>query len=112
MKRVETDRGSGEFVNAVQDADLERLRPVFAETQREWFEEWMGRGQRDEGSCCLGIGISVFYLPPRARQPQRRQVIAWTWSQGDFEAERTKATPIDRLAQYGVTAVYDCGRMD
>lgn len=112
MKTVETYRGSGEMVNAVQDADLERLQPVFAEIQREWFAEWMARGQRDEGSSCLGIGISVYYLPPRARQPVRRQVIAWTWSQGDFEAERTRATPINRLAEHGVTAAYDCGRMD
>ena len=112
MKTVETYKGSGESVNAVQDADLDRLRDVFAEVQREWFAEWMARGQRDEGSCCLGIGISVYYLPPRARQPIRRQVIAWTWSQGDLEAERTKATPINRLAEHGVAAVYDCGRMD
>ena len=112
MKTLETYKGSGEFVNALQYADLERLRPVFAEVQREWFAEWVARGQVDEGSCCLGIGVSVYYLPPRARQPVRRQVIAWTWSQGDFEADRTKATPINRLAQYGATAVYDCGRMD
>jgi hypothetical protein len=112
MKRVETYRGSGEYVNAVQDADLERLRPVFAEAQREWFAEWVARGQRDEGSCCMGVGISVYYLPPRARQPQRRQVIAWTWSQGDLEADRTQATPINRIAQHGASATYDWGRMD
>ena len=112
MKTVETYTGSGEYVTALQDADLASMLPIFREIEGEWYREWIARGQKDEGSCCLGIGISVYYLPPRARQPQRRQVIEWTWSQGDFEAERTKATPINRLAEHGVTAVYNCGRLD
>lgn len=112
MKTVETYRGSGETVNALQAADMDRLQPVFAEIEREWLELWKARGCRDEGSCCLGVGVSVYFLPPRARTPQRVQVIRWLGSQGDFEAERTKSLPIDRLAAHGATAVYDCGNMD
>ena len=105
-------RVKGEVEKDLPPKKETKLYIAMTEVQREWFAEWVARGQKDEGSCCLGIGISVYYLPPRARQPVRRQVIAWTWSQGDFEAERTKATPINRLAQYGAAAVYDCGRMD
>jgi hypothetical protein len=112
MKNVETYKGSGEMVSALQDADIEQMRPIFREIEYAWYEQWLARGQKDEGSCCLGIGISVYYLPPRARYPRLRQVIQWTWSQGDFEAERTKDTPIKALAKYGASAVYNCGRMD
>lgn len=112
MKTVETYKGSGEFVVALQDADIDTMRPIFREAEREWYRAWVARGCKDEGSCCLGVGVSVYYLPPRARTPQRRQVIAWNGSQGDFEAERTKEVPIGLLAQHGVPAAYDCGRLD
>ena len=112
MKRVETYKGSGEFVNAVQDSDLKLLRPVFAEAEREWLDLWIARGQVDEGSCIMGVGVSVFYLAPRARAPKRQQVVRWLGSQGDFEAERTKAVPIGRIEKSGATAVYDFGWMD
>jgi hypothetical protein len=112
MKTVETYKGSRRFVQALQDADIEALRPVVREIEQEWFDLWVSRGQRDEGSCIVGVGVSIYYLPPRARHPRERQVIRWTWSQGDFEAERTKELPIKRLAKHGATAVYNCGRMD
>lgn len=112
MKTVETYKGSGNYVNALQNAELEKMRPIFKQIETAWCDEWIARGQKDEGSCCLGVGISVYYLPPRSRQPRLVQVIGWTWSQGDFEAERTKGTPIKMLADLGVSATYDCGRLD
>jgi hypothetical protein len=112
MKRVETYKGSGEFVNAVQDTDLSELRPVFEQAKDAWHDEWVRRGSDQRGSCCIGIGISVYYLPPRARQPRPRQVIYWSFSQGDFGAEATKETPIQMLAARGVDAYYNCGRLD
>jgi hypothetical protein len=112
MKTVETYKGSGERVAALQDSDMARMAESFQQIEREWYSEWVARGCIDEGSCIMGVGISVYYLPPRARTPQRRQVIRWNGSQGDFEAERTKGTPIGRLAEMGVQAFYDCGWMD
>jgi hypothetical protein len=112
MRRVETYKGSKDFVLALEPDDLEALLPQCAEIQRRWHGEWLTRGQRDEGSCCLGVGVSVYYLPPGKRKPERRQVISWTWSQGDLEADRTRHLPLGMLAEHGVLGVYDCGRMD
>jgi hypothetical protein len=112
MKRVETYKGSGDFVNAVQEADLASLRPVFKQAEDAWYSEWVARGCKDEGSCCLGVGVSIYYLPSRARQPRPMQVIYWNGSQGDFEAERTKQTPIRMLTERGIDAFYNCGRLD
>ena len=112
MRRVETYRGSGEFVNAVESSDLQRLRGDFARIEDAWYQEWRARGCKDEGSCCLGVGVSVYHLPPRARQPRKVQVIQWNGSQGDLEAARTKGIPLRALSELGVDGVYDCGRMD
>jgi hypothetical protein len=56
--------------------------------------------------------VSVYHIPPRARQPRKVQVIQWNGSQGDLEAARTKGIPLRALAELGVDGVYDCGRMD
>jgi hypothetical protein len=112
MKRVETYKGSGEFVTAMNDSDLKRMKHVIRDASEAWFSAWVRDGEVDEGSCCLGIGIDVFYLPPRARYPRIRQVIRWTWTQGDFGAERTKEVPLRMLKDAGIDARYNCGRMD
>lgn len=112
MKRVETYRGSGEYVDALQDADLRSLSPCIAYARDAWHEAWLEGGCVDEGSCCVGIGIEVWYLPPRARNPRLRTVIAWNWTQRDFGAYATKDTPLRILAEEGVKGIYNCGRMD
>lgn len=112
MRKVETYKGSGEYVNALESHDLERLRPEFSRIEHAWYREWIARGRVDEGSCCLGVGVSVYHVPPRARSPKRVQVIRWNGSQGDFEADRTKGIPLRMLSDLGVDGVYDCGWMD
>jgi len=112
MKRVETYKGSGEFVDALQDKDLEKARWQIHDARDAWYAAWLKDGCVDDGSCCLGIGIDVFYLPPRARYPRIRQVIRWTWTQGDFGAERTKEVPLRMLKDAGIDARYNCGNMD
>jgi hypothetical protein len=112
MRRVETCRGSKRFVLALDPEDLIELGPTFDAVRLEWAKEWQRRGSRDEGSCCLGVGVSVYYLPPGKRRPERKQVISWTWSQGDLEADRTRHLPLGMLAEHGVLGVYDQGNMD
>jgi len=68
MRRVETYRGSKDFVLALEPADLEYLTPTFDRVRLEWAKEWQRRGCKDEGSCCLGVGVSVYYLRPGKRK--------------------------------------------
>lgn len=112
MRNVETFRGSGRFVTALDDADMEEFSVVFSRITEAWAGEWVERGRRDEGTCCLGVGVSVYRLKPGARKPEKVQVIPWTWSQGDLEAQRTKYLPLGMLAERGILGVYDCGFMD
>ena len=112
MRNVETYRGSGEYVTALSDDDMASLQPEFDRIRIEWYREWVRRGSVDEGSCCLGVGVSVFHLPGRKRTPVRKQVISWTWSQGDLEADRTRHLPLGMLADLGVPGFYNCGFMD
>lgn len=112
MKQVARYPGSSEMVMAVQNADLERLAPVIEQAKQAWFDAWVRDGRQDRGSSILGVGISVWYLPPRARRPQRHQIIYWGWCQGDLEASRLKRIPMDILRDAGLEPMYDCGVMD
>ena len=112
MRLVEKYKGSDTLVTALDDQELAAVRQRCGDIQTKWYQEWLARGAKDEGSCCMGVGVSVYHLRPGKRKPERVQVISWTWSQGDLEADRTRHLPLGMLAEHGVLGVYDCGRMD
>jgi hypothetical protein len=111
MKKVELWKG-GDQVTAYQDADLLPLQAVFKIAEDAWHTVWVARGCIDEGSCILGVGISIWYLAPGKRKPERLQVVRWKGSQGDFEASRLKSIPMDILSKAGLEPMYDAGVMD
>lgn len=103
----------GQMIECYQDKDLEKFSKDFEEIQDRWFEIWKARGSKDEGTCCLGVGLRVNYVAPRCRTPKSKLVVNWTWSQGDLEAQRTKDEILELCESYGLTGVsYECGRMD
>ena len=103
----------GRIVECYQDKDLEKLAKDFEEIQDRWFEIWKSRGSVDDGTCCVGVGLSVNYVPPRGRTPKTKLVVRWEWSQGDLEAQRTKNEILKVCENYGITGVsYEYGRMD
>ena len=54
-------------VNAYQKKDLDNIRPVLQEAKRIWHDEWVRQGRTDNGTCCGGKGIQIWYLKPRGR---------------------------------------------
>lgn len=111
MKQITRYDGTTELV--YQDADLDRLTPVFRKLEAAWTRLWQERGSKDEGTCCLGVGFSVRYVGPRKRKAEDRMVIRWQGSQGDSEAQRTKDAVLGWLADLGIEGVrYEYGVMD
>jgi hypothetical protein len=69
----------------------------------------------DKGSCVLGAGIVVAFLPPRCRHAVDQEIIAAneaTNAQGSCVWEESVRDVIAFLARRGIVARYECGRMD
>lgn len=69
----------------------------------------------DRGSCVLGAGIVVRYLPPRCRNAIDKMIISSsdvTGAQGASIWEASTEEVICFLAERGIDASYEFGRMD
>ena len=69
----------------------------------------------DKGSCVLGAGLVVRYLPPRCRRDVEHEIISArdaTSAQGSCVWEESKDEVIAFLAARGIVASYACGNMD
>lgn len=110
MKQVEIY--PGRIVTAYQDADLVKLHELALVAESLWYHEWLGKGQPDRGTCTLGKGFEIYYLPKRARKPIRRKIVHCNFVQGNVTAYETGHVVKKFLAEHGVQAEYDDGVMD
>lgn len=104
--------GSPETVKAYQREDIERLREVIHNAEHLWFNEWVEQGSKDEGSCCGGKGIEVWFIAPRKRCAQPRNIIHCSWVQGNIAAQRTVKSALAYLKANGIECRYNDGWMD
>lgn len=110
MKQVEIY--PGRIVTAYQDKDLVNLHGLALAAESLWYNEWVKQGSHDEGSCCLGKGFEIYYLPKRARRPVPRMIVHCNFVQGNVSAYKTGHVVKDYLAKHGVLADYNDGVMD
>lgn len=69
----------------------------------------------DEGSCVVGAGISIYFIPPRCRNYRRSYIIRAddvTNCQGSLSWERDIEKVIEYLKNNGIDCHYNGGRMD
>ena len=105
--------GNTETVNAYQEVDLVKLKPIIDLARQAWYAEFLALGAKDEGSCVLGNGIEVWYLKKWGRFAKRLTIISPRWCQGNLAAQYSMHVPLSILKNAGVEdAVYDDGRMD
>jgi hypothetical protein len=114
---MKTATHGNEQVECYQDAELttaefvqtcEAVKELWRTRCREYVEQ---HGQR--GTAVIGAGFTVWYLPPRARKPQRKMIldsplgfqgsIVWESSRGEIEKAFTDA---------GIEVHYEWGSMD
>ena len=116
MKNLETYKNSGDFVNALEQKDIDEIKPELAETQLIWVREWKSQGSTDEGTCCGGKGLEVWVVKPRGRKPEKMNIVKCSWVQGNMSASRSHESALLRLNEvlkpYGVKANYNDGWMD
>lgn len=92
---------------AMQDADLDRAMPLFAEARRMWAHD--GQHVEGRGSAVIGAGIGVMYIPPRCRNPRERVVVECPFQ---TDGAITVWRPLLFLARHGIPAFHVYGRLD
>jgi hypothetical protein len=98
---------------AWQKPDLIARNYHFAKAKEIWYQEWLRLGSPDEGSCCGGKGIELYYLRPRARACRPVNVVSCDWVQGNISASRSVQPALDYLKSVGIEdARYNDGWMD
>jgi hypothetical protein len=98
-------------VKAYQREDVIELQPVFGAAEQLWFDSWQEQGRKDEGSCCGGKGIQVWFLGPRKRAAQPRTIIRCDWVQGNLSAQASVEAALAYLKEQGIEAEYYDGWM-
>jgi hypothetical protein len=113
MKTVKTFyAGSDVTVNAYQPDDIQTHRDAIKTAENIWYDEWQKQGAKDEGTCCGGKGIEVWFLDKRKRFAQPRNIIRCSWVQGNLSASRSVQPALDYLRANGIEASYNDGWMD
>ena len=110
MKKVEI--WAGKVVNAYTFVELELLCTVGKKAQDLWYEEWKNQGGKDEGTCCGGKAIRVYFIPKGKRKVEEVPIAACSWVQGNISASKSVAPALAYLAQMGIEAEYYDGWMD
>lgn len=99
-------------ITAYQPKDLERLRKHGDEASELWYSEWHKQGSNDNGTCCGGKAIRVWYLDKGKRIPTEKAIVRCTWVQGNTSASQSVKPALDYLKAQGIEAEYYDGWMD
>jgi hypothetical protein len=100
-----------------KQADLEKMRSLIAKATEIWKEASLKEFQKtgDRGSCVLGDGITIYYIPPRCRKPVELFIIpsrTVAFAQGSLHYEANYHLALDFLRENGVECRYNHGWMD
>lgn len=116
MKKLETYKKSGNFINALEQKDIDEIKPKLLEITNDWYLEWKKQGSIDEGTCCGGKGFEVWFVRPRGRKPETMNIVNCSWVQGNISAYKSHKVALSKLNQilkpYNVEAKYNDGWMD
>jgi len=100
------------LINAYQDVDLRHASEVIAVAKDMWYQEWVKSGIGDQGTCCGGKAIRVWYLGKGKRKPEQKSIVYCGFVQGNVAASRTVQPALDFLQSKNVNAEYYDGWMD
>ncbi|MAE51588.1 MAG: hypothetical protein CMH27_07240 [Micavibrio sp.] len=99
-------------VLAYQPEDLEKLNGLFSEAKQLWLATWEEQGRKDDGTCCLGKGIRIWFVGKRKRSAELLTVIDSPPCQGNLSASRSVGPALELLKSHGIEARYFDGWMD
>lgn len=106
-----------ETIECYQDADLKD--PNFLDICKKAKQLWVQRCNEyinkngEAGTCVVGAGFAVWYLPPRARKPQQKMVIVPPKNlQRSITWESSKDEIMGFFKENAIEVEYKMGAMD
>lgn len=99
-------------VEAYQQADLDALSAHLKTAKNMWHEDWVAQGSQDRGSCCVGKGITAYYVGPRKRIAEPVNIVSCNWVQGNISASQSVDRALKYLRHHGIECWYNDGQMD
>ena len=100
------------LINAYQDVDLQHASEVIAFAKDIQYREWVKSGIGDQGTCCGGKAIRVWYLGKGKRKPEQKSIVYCDFVQGNVAAYKSVQPALDFLQSKNVNAEYYDGWMD
>jgi hypothetical protein len=100
-----------------KDKDLKEKAGIISQARALWrlrCEEYVAK-HGDVGSCVIGAGIEVDYLPPRCRHVRCKCIISAddvAAAQGSITWETSTDEVLKFLRDNGIEAYYNPGRMN
>ena len=110
MKQVKN--WAGNLINAYQDEDLAAKMPFIEAAKSIWYAQWLANGGIDEGTCCGGKGIQIYYIGKGKRKYSQKVIVPCSFVQGNVAAARSVQPALDFLAANGIEGSYYDGWMD
>lgn len=105
MPYREADIKKPEFIAIIEEATK-----MWEQSCIEDFEQ-----NGDRGSCVMGAGFFIFYIPPRCRKPIRHMVISArkvARAQGSVNWEAGYEKVLNFMKSKGLDVYYDWGYLD
>ena len=115
MKRVELY--PGKVVTAYQGEDLKEWEPVISEATEKWRSRCKAHAdaKKPDGTCVLGAGFSVYFIPPKCRKPVEKMIIfasSVAHNQDSLNWEESKTDIEEFIRSKGLDVHYKWGNMD
>lgn len=106
------------MITAYQDADLDssfhEKVDICRESWKERCKEYVAE-HGDEGSCVMGAGFFIYYLPKRAKTPRKKMLISAhsvSAAQGSVTWEHSVPQITKMFNTFGINVEYEYGNMD
>jgi hypothetical protein len=97
-----------------QDDFNASFKEILRKAQNLWYEladDYIKKG-KEPGSCVIGDGFYVHYLPPRCRNPRELKILRTESLVGSLPYESTKDEIHEFLKINGIECFYKWGRLD
>ena len=108
MKLAKRYKDDENPVLALEEKDREEAIEIGNYAQEKWYRKWIEQGEQDNGSCCGGKGIKVWFRGKGKRYAKETFIVHCGWVQGNLSAEKSHHNALDYVKEYLIDNAFYC----